>query len=99
MSIDYHNIPSLAIIKDETEHTILSFCSLCNILQGKKLSLQNVFIAVLKDSKYREVLKDLLDVDSDFELVRFFIDYDSTITKSKYVTKYINSRPKDSIFT
>jgi hypothetical protein len=39
-------------------------------------------------------LKNTLDVDSDFEIVKMFIDYDNTITKSKYVTKYINSLKK-----
>jgi len=86
--------PSHYLVEDETEHIILSFCTFCTLLVGKKLSFQNVFLLVLKDVKLKNILKNTLDVDSDFEIVKMFIDYDNTITKSKYVTKYINSLKK-----
>lgn len=89
-----HYSPSHFLIEDETEHTLLSFCTFCTLLVGKKLSFQNVFLLVLKDPKLKNILKQTLDVDSDFEIVKMFIDYDNTITKSKYVTKYINSLKK-----
>lgn len=87
-------MPSSAIIEDETEHILLSFCTFCTLLIGKKLSFQNIFLLVLKDPKYKAILKQVLDADSDYEIVKMFIDYDNTITKSKYVTKYINSLNK-----
>lgn len=87
-------LPSGAIIEDETEHILLSFCTFCTLLLGKKLSFQNIFLLVLKNSKFKDILKQLLDADSDYEIVKLFIDYDHTITKSKYVTKYINSLKK-----
>lgn len=86
--------PSHYLVEDETEHIILSFCTLCTLLIGKKLSFQNVFLLVLKDAKLKNILKNTLDVDSDIEIVKMFIYYDNTITKSKYVTKYINSLKK-----
>jgi len=49
---------------------------------------------VLKDVKLMNILKNTLDVDSDIEIVKMFVYYDNTITKSKYVTKYINSLKK-----
>jgi len=86
--------PSQDIIDRESEHILLSFCSLCTLLKGKKLSFQNVFILVLQDDKLREILKDLLGVDSSYEIVKIFLEYDPTITKSKYITKYINSNKR-----
>lgn len=83
--------PSQSIIDKESEHILLSFCTFCTLLKGKKLSFQNVFILVLQDEKIRNILKDLLGVDSNFEIVKLFLEYDPTITKSKYITKYINS--------
>ena len=56
--------------------------------------MQNVFLLVLKEPKFKAILKRLLETDSDYEIVKLFIDYDDTITKSKYVTKYINSLKK-----
>jgi len=89
-----HYNPSHFLVEDETEHALLSFCTFCTLLVGKKLSFQNVFLLILKDAKLKNILKRTLDVDSDFEIVKMFIDYDNTITKSKYVTKYINSLKK-----
>jgi hypothetical protein len=39
----------------------------------------------------RNILKDLLGVDSNYEIVKIFLEFDPTITKSKHITKYINS--------
>lgn len=86
--------PSQDIIDRESEHILLSFCSFCTLLKGKKLSFQNVFILVLQDQELRNILKDLLGVDSNFEIVKIFLDYDPTISKSKYITKYINNKKK-----
>jgi len=83
--------PSQSIIDRESEHILLSFCTFCTLLKGKKLSFQNVFILVLQDEKIRLLLKDLLGMDTNFEIVKLFLEYDPTITKSKYITKYINS--------
>jgi len=86
--------PESSLLEDETEHILLSFCTFCTLIVGKKLSLQNIFLLVLKDEKFKTILKRLLETDSDYEIVKMFIDYDDTITKSKYVTKYINSLKK-----
>lgn len=89
--------PYQDIIDRESEHILLSFCSFCTLLKGKKLSFQNVFILVLQDEKLKDILKDLLGVDSTFEIVKIFLEYDPTITKSKYITKYINNRNKNNL--
>lgn len=86
--------PSQSIIDRESEHILLSFCSFCTLLKGKKLSFQNVFILALQDEKLRNILKDLLGVDSNYEIVKLFLEYDPTITKSKYITKWLNSNQK-----
>ena len=33
----------------------------------------------------------MLTIDNDYDLLKFFIDYDYTISKSKYISKYLNS--------
>jgi hypothetical protein len=86
--------PSQSIIDRESEHILLSFCSFCTLFKGKKLSFQNVFILALQDEKLRTILKELLGVDSNYEIVKLFLEYDPTITKSKYITKWLNSNQK-----
>ena len=83
--------PSSNIIAYESEHIILSFCTLCTLLRGKKLSLQNVFILILQDSTLREILKEQLGCDSNYDVVKLFLTYDPNITKSKYITKYTSN--------
>lgn len=75
----------------ETEHLLLCFCTFCSLLKGKKLSYQNISLLLLKEKRLRELFKDLLTVDTNFEMVKMFIDFDPLITKSKYVTKFLNN--------
>lgn len=65
-------------------------------LNGKKLSIQNIFIQTLQSDKLKNILKEILNLDTDFELVKVFLDFDPTIAKSKMVTKYINGLEKIS---
>tara|TARA_R100001244_G_scaffold120427_1_gene90025 strand:+ start:226 stop:525 length:300 start_codon:yes stop_codon:yes gene_type:complete len=83
--------PSKALIKEETEHLLLCFCTFCSLLKGKKLSLQNIFILVLQEKKLRNILKDLLTIETNFDVVKLFIDFEPSITKSKYITKFLNA--------
>tara|TARA_R100001594_G_scaffold89652_1_gene124080 strand:- start:90 stop:293 length:204 start_codon:yes stop_codon:yes gene_type:complete len=61
------------------------------MLKGKKLSLQNIFILVLQEKKLRTILKELLTLESNYEMIKLFIDFEPSITKSKYITKFLNS--------
>lgn len=88
--------PSHDIIKRETEHIISCFCTLVSQLKGKRLSLQNIFLVVLQEPRIRNILKNLLNIESDQEVVQVFIEHDPSILKSKYITKYINSVKKGS---
>ena len=83
--------PSSSFIKDETDHLLMCFCTFCSLLKGKKLSLQNVFILVLQEKRLRAILKELLTIETNFDVVKLFIDFEPSITKSKYITKFLNS--------
>ena len=83
--------PSKTIIHEETEHLLLCFCTFCSMLKAKKLSLQNIFILVLQEERLRNILKDLLTIETNFDIVKLFIDFEPAITKSKYITKFLNS--------
>ena len=77
--------------KNELNHNFLCFCSLVCIINGKKMNLPNIFLLVLKNDSYKALLKYMLTIDNDYDLFKFFIDYDATISKSKYISKYLNS--------
>jgi hypothetical protein len=86
--------PSSEIVEEETNHLFLCYCSFINHLKGKKLSIQNVFVTTLQEERLKTILKTILSLDSDQELVKVFLDYDPTISRSKFITKYINSEQK-----
>jgi len=83
--------PASTIIDRESEHILLSFCSFSTLLKGKKLSTQNVFVLILQDDRLRDILKELLGADNNYEVIKLFLEYDPTIIKSKYITKYLNT--------
>ena len=87
MNID----PSHNLIENESEHIFLSFCTFVMNLKGKKLSVQNVFVQTLQDEKLKNVMKTMLSLDNDYELVKVFLAYDQNLCRSKFITKWINN--------
>ncbi len=95
MHVTYtHSPPYSSIAEAELQHILFSFCTLCTLTAGKKLSFQNVFLLLLKEQKYRDIFKKLSDIDSNYEIIKLFLDHDNTITKSKYVTRHLNLQTK-----
>lgn len=88
--------PSNSMIENEQLHLFMCYCTFIVNLQGKKMSIQNVFVHTLQNEKMRDLLKKLLSLDTDFEVVKTFLDFDPSLVKSKYVTKYLNGRKKIS---
>lgn len=86
--------PSSNLIEEESNHLFLCYCTFVMNLKGKKLSIQNVFIHTLQSDKLKNIFKEILNLDTDFELVKVFLDFDPTIAKSKYVTKWLNTQKK-----
>lgn len=86
--------PSSEIISSESDHLFLCYCSFVNHLKGKKLSIQNVFVTTLQEEKLKTILKTILSLDSDQELVKVFLDQDPSISKAKAVTKFIRGEQK-----
>jgi hypothetical protein len=86
--------PSSNLIREESDHIFLSFCTFVMNLKGKKLSIQNVFVQTLQDEKLKNVAKTMLSLDSDYDLVKVFLDFDPSVSRSKYVTKWINTQNK-----
>ena len=79
--------PSDNLINCESDHLFLCFCTFVMNLRGKKLSIQNVFVQTIQDEKLKGIMKSVLSLDTDYEIVRIFLDFDPSIAKSKYVTR------------
>lgn len=88
--------PSANLVEEESNHLFLCFCTFVMNLKGKKLSIQNVFIQTLQNERLKNIMKGILDIDTDYEMVKVFLDFDPMIAKSKYVTKWTNANPSNS---
>lgn len=74
----------------ESDHLLLCFCSFMCIIHGKKLNFPNIFLLLLENKNYRELFKFMLGLDSDYDVFERMIQYDPSLSKSKYISKYLN---------
>tara|TARA_Y100000310_G_scaffold202475_1_gene202653 strand:- start:171 stop:446 length:276 start_codon:yes stop_codon:yes gene_type:complete len=81
--------PYTILEKKDIVHQFLTLCSFVSICENRKINLASVFLLVLKEKKYRQLFKEILLVDSNFELVKTFLQHDPYLYKSKYITKYL----------
>ena len=86
--------PSVRVCEEELKDLFLNFCSFLCIVHNKKLNLPNIFLLLLKEDKVNKLYKDMADFDTDYEAFKSFLDYDSSLHKSKYIKKYLNATYK-----
>jgi hypothetical protein len=81
----------------ENLHLFKTFCSFLCIVKSKKYNMANILLAYLQENNVRELFKTLLSVNTDFEAIKLFLEFDSTLYKSKYIMKYLNSSKTEKI--
>ena len=81
--------PYTLLERKDIVHKFLALCTFISICENKKLNLANVFLLILKKKKYRALFKESLIIDTDFELVKIFLQHDPYLYKSKYITKFL----------
>jgi hypothetical protein len=80
------------IDRKEVEHIFKSLCSLLCIVYNKKLNLANILLLYLQHSEIRDLFKMTLSLNTDFEAVKVFLEFDSCLYKSKYIMKFLNNK-------
>ena len=83
--------PSVRLCEEELKDLFINFCTFLCIVHNKKLNLPNIFLLLLKEEKVKNLYKDMCDFDTDYEAFKSFLDHDSSLHKSKYIKKYLNS--------
>ena len=81
--------PYTTLEKKDIVHKFLSLCSFVSICENKKLLLANVVLLVLKNKKYIDLFKEILIIESNYDLVKLFLQHDPYLYKSKYITKFL----------
>jgi hypothetical protein len=75
------------LMHEESKYIVYNFCTLCSLLKNKKLNFQHIFSMVLTDERYKNLLKDLLNEESDLEVYRTLLLIEPSIASSKYISK------------
>lgn len=83
--------PTFRVTNEEFNHSFLSICTLICQINDKKLNLAKIFITLLKDKNLREIFKKMTSIETEFDLLKKFLEYDPTLHKSKYIKNYITS--------
>ena len=83
--------PTFRVTNEEFNHSFFSICTLICQINNKKLNLAKIFITLLQDKNLREVFKSMTSIDTEFDLLKKFLEYDPTLHKSKYIKNYITS--------
>lgn len=78
---------------NEFTHLFLSFCSYVCIVKNKKLNLPNIFLFLMKEESLREIFKMTCDVETDYDVLKCFLEYDPTLHRSKYIRNYLQDNP------
>jgi hypothetical protein len=78
------------VYRKEYMHHFLSFCSLACMSQNKKLNLANIFLLMLRDPDMLTIFKDMCEIDSNYEALKKFLEYDATLHKSKYIKNFLS---------
>ena len=55
------------------------------------MNYPTVFLKILENKKIREVFMQHIHEESEFVAISKFIETEPSITKSKYITKYLNN--------
>lgn len=84
--------PAQNIESDEFQHAFLSFCTFVSLLNGKKMNYPTVFLKILENKRIRDIFIEIIGEESEFSAISKFIETEPSITKSKYVTKYLNKQ-------
>ena len=76
--------PIEKISESEISHLFLSFCSFCALLETKKINLANIFLLVLKEQKFRDLLISYCDFKSEYDALKYFLFFDNLCVRDSH---------------
>mgnify|MGYP003119204452 CR=1 FL=1 len=84
------NSPYEDIQTKEFEKSFYSFCTFVALLHDKKMNFATVFLKILENKALRDIFISIIEEENDFTAIRKYIQTEPSVTKSKYVTKFLN---------
>ena len=100
---DYLPTPYETLIESECKNTILTFFSLCCLIEGKVISPSDLFIMCGEDEHYNEAFKEIIKRTSIKEVLRTILQYEDIRSQSKrdrvteIVKHYVKRNGKENL--
>lgn len=85
-----NKIPFEELQSREFEKSFYSFCTFVSLLHDKKMNFATIFLKILEDKAIRDIFVSIIEEENDFTAIRKYIQTEPSVTKSKYVTKFLN---------
>lgn len=83
--------PYESICSIETRNNFYRACSFVCVLKNKRLNYANILIILLQEKKIIKLFKDLCSFENDYDCIKFFLDCDPNIYKSKYIKRFLKT--------
>lgn len=84
------NIPYDNIQTNEFEKSFYSFCTFVALMHDKKMNFATVFLKILENKALRDIFISIIEEENEFTAIKKYIETEPSVTKSKYVTKFLN---------
>jgi len=75
----------------ETKNNFNKACSFICLLKNKRLNYANILIILLQEERFIELFKNLCSFESDIDCIKYFLECDPNIYKSKYIKRFLKS--------
>ena len=83
-------LPYIVIQDEEMLHSFYSFCTYVSICSDKKMNFATVFLKILDNKILCDIFINVMEEENAFNAVKKFIQIEPSVTKSKYIAKYLN---------
>jgi pyruvate formate-lyase activating enzyme-like uncharacterized protein len=85
-----HFIPYEGMQEREFNKSFYSFCTFVSLMYDKKMNFATVFLKILENKALRDIFVNIIEEESEFTAIKKYIETEPSVTKSKYVTKFLN---------
>ena len=85
-----NNSPYQDIQTAEFEKSFYSFCTFVALVHDKKMNFATVFLKILENKALRDIFISIIEEENEFTAIKKYIETEPSVTKSKYVTKFLN---------
>lgn len=83
--------PFESICYIETKNNFNKACSFICLLKNKRLNYANILIILLQEKRFIDLFKNLCSFETDIDCIKYFLECDPNIYKSKYIKRFLKS--------